>query len=150
MNQGALDQLIGTPSNGKQAALGFTPNSANKGRGGRLRAMGRQRQDRQHLPAVHVDDVLDTPIRPRSPHRRNGQNLRRAGCEQDLPLGQVQPTEISASPGSTDAVTEGLTNPRSWALACWQTVLAGLLSRRRTPWSRPATILERSASCKSR
>ena len=111
-NRGALSSANWTTFNGKQAALGFTPeNTANKGAASGYAPLdATSKISATYLPS-YVDDVLEYANLAALP--ATGETAKiyvTLDTNKTYRWSGSAYVEISASPGSTDAVTEGSTN----------------------------------------
>ena len=112
-NRGALSAADWATFNGKQAALGFTPeNVANKGvANGYAPLDGSTKISSTYLPS-YVDDVLEYAnlAAITAATGETGKIYVALDTNKTYRWSGSAYVEISASPGSTDAVTEGSTN----------------------------------------
>jgi hypothetical protein len=111
-NRGALSSANWTTFNNKQAALGFTPeNTANKGAANGYAPLdATSKISSTYLPS-YVDDVLEYANLAALP--ATGETAKiyvTLDTNKTYRWSGSAYVEISASPGSTDAVTEGSTN----------------------------------------
>ena len=143
-NRGALSAADWSTFNGKQAALGFTPeNSANKGAAGGYAPLdGSAKIASTYLPS-YVDDVLEYANFAALPGTgETGKIYVALDTNKTWRWSGSAYVEISASPGSTDAVTEGSTNLYFLGSRVLATVLAGLSTASNTVVTASHTILQ--------
>ena len=143
-NRGALSAADWSTFNGKQAALGFTPeNSANKGvAGGYAPLDGSAKIASTYLPS-YVDDVLEYANQAAFPGTgETGKIYVALDVNKTFRWSGSAYVEISASPGSTDAVTEGSSNLYFLGSRALATVLAGLSTASNTVVTDSHTILQ--------
>ena len=127
-NRGALSAADWSTFNGKQAALGFTPeNSANKGAAGGYAPLdGSSKIASTYLPS-YVDDVLEYADLASFPGTGETAKIYVAlDTNKTYRWSGSAYVEISPSPGSTDSVTEGSTNLYFTASRVLNAVLTGL------------------------
>ena len=108
----AAEAALQTAINGKQAALGFTAeNAANKGAANGYAPLGSDTKiSATYLPS-YVDDVLEyTNLAAFPATGETGKIYVTLDTNKTYRWSGSAYVEISASPGSTDAVTEGSTN----------------------------------------
>ena len=143
-NRGALSAADWSTFNGKQAALGFTPeNSANKGAAGGYAPLdGSAKIASTYLPS-YVDDVLEYANQAGFPDTgETGKIYVALDVNKTFRWSGSAYVEISASPGSTDAVTEGSTNLYFLGSRVLATVLDGLSTASNTVVTASHTILQ--------
>ena len=143
-NRGALSAADWSTFNGKQAALGFTPeNSANKGvAGGYAPLDGSAKIASTYLPS-YVDDVLEYANQAAFPGTgETGKIYVALDVNKTFRWSGSAYVEISASPGSTDAVTEGSSNLYFLGSRVLATVLAGLSTASNTVVTASHTVLQ--------
>ena len=143
-NRGALSAADWSTFNGKQAALGFTPeNSANKGAAGGYAPLdGSAKIASTYLPS-YVDDVLEYANQAAFPGTgETGKIYVALDVNKTFRWSGSAYVEISASPGSTDAVTEGSTNLYFLGSRVLATVLSGLSTASNTVVTASHTILQ--------
>ena len=143
-NRGALSAADWSTFNGKQAALGFTPeNSANKGAAGGYAPLdGSAKIASTYLPS-YVDDVLEYANQAAFPGTgETGKIYVALDVNKTFRWSGSAYVEISASPGSTDAVTEGSTNLYFLGSRVLATVLDGLSTASNTVVTASHTILQ--------
>lgn len=143
-NRGALSAADWSTFNGKQAALGFTPeNSANKGvAGGYAPLDGSTKIASTYLPS-YVDDVLEYANLAAFPGTGETAKIYVAlDTNKTYRWSGSAYVEISPSPGSTDSVTEGSTNLYFTASRVLNAVLTGLSTAAATVVTASHTVLE--------
>lgn len=143
-NRGALSAADWSTFNGKQAALGFTPeNSANKGvAGGYAPLDGSAKIASTYLPS-YVDDVLEYANQAAFPGTgETGKIYVALDTNKTYRWSGSAYVEISPSPGSTDSVTEGSTNLYFTASRVLNAVLTGLSTAAATVVTASHTVLE--------
>ena len=143
-NRGALSAADWSTFNGKQAALGFTPeNSANKGAAGGYAPLdGSTKIASTYLPS-YVDDVLEYANLAAFPGTGETAKIYVAlDTNKTYRWSGSAYVEISPSPGSTDSVTEGSTNLYFTASRVLNTVLTGLSTAAATVVTASHTVLE--------
>ena len=143
-NRGALSAADWSTFNGKQAALGFTPeNSANKGAAGGYAPLdGSAKIASTYLPS-YVDDVLEYANQAAFPGTgETGKIYVALDTNKTWRWSGSAYVEISASPGSTDSVTEGSTNLYFTASRVLNAVLTGLSTAAATVVTASHTVLE--------
>ena len=143
-NRGALSAADWATFNGKQAALGFTPeNSANKGAAGGYAPLdGSAKIASTYLPS-YVDDVLEYANQAAFPGTgETGKIYVALDTNKTWRWSGSAYVEISASPGSTDSVTEGSTNLYFTASRVLNAVLTGLSTAAATVVTASHTVLE--------
>lgn len=143
-NRGALSAADWSTFNGKQAALGFAPeNSANKGAAGGYAPLdGSAKIASTYLPS-YVDDVLEYANQAAFPGTgETGKIYVALDVNKTFRWSGSAYVEISASPGSTDAVTEGSTNLYFLGSRVLATVLDGLSTASNTVVTASHTILQ--------
>jgi len=143
-NRGALSAADWSTFNGKQAALGFTPeNSANKGAAGGYAPLdGSSKIASTYLPS-YVDDVLEYANQAAFPGTGETAKIYVAlDTNKTYRWSGSAYVEISPSPGSTDSVTEGSTNLYFTASRVLNTVLTGLSTAAATVVTASHTVLE--------
>jgi hypothetical protein len=143
-NRGALSAADWSTFNGKQAALGFTPeNSANKGAAGGYAPLdGSSKIASTYLPS-YVDDVLEYADLASFPGTGETAKIYVAlDTNKTYRWSGSAYVEISPSPGSTDSVTEGSTNLYFTASRVLNAVLTGLSTAAATVVTASHTVLE--------
>lgn len=143
-NRGALSAADWSTFNGKQAALGFTPeNSANKGAAGGYAPLdGSAKIASTYLPS-YVDDVLEYANQAAFPGTgETGKIYVDLDVNKTFRWSGSAYVEISPSPGSTDSVTEGSTNLYFTASRVLNAVLTGLSTAAATVVTASHTVLE--------
>jgi parallel beta-helix repeat protein len=143
-NRGVLSAADWITFNGKQAVLGFTPeDSANKGTAGGYAPLdGSAKIASTYLPS-YVDDVLEYANQAAFPGTgETGKIYVALDVNKTFRWSGSAYVEISASPGSTDAVTEGSTNLYFLGSRVLATVLAGLSTASNTVVTASHTILQ--------
>ena len=143
-NRGALSAADWSTFNGKQAALGFTPeNSANKGAAGGYAPLdGSSKIASTYLPS-YVDDVLEYANLAAFPGTGETAKIYVAlDTNKTYRWSGSAYVEISPSPGSTDSVTEGSTNLYFTASRVLNAVLTGLSTAAATVVTASHTVLE--------
>ncbi len=143
-NRGVLSAADWITFNGKQAVLGFTPeNSANKGAAGGYAPLdGSAKIASTYLPS-YVDDVLEYANQAAFPGTgETGKIYVALDVNKTYRWSGSAYVEISASPGSTDAVTEGSTNLYFLGSRVLATVLSGLSTASNTVVTASHTILQ--------
>ena len=143
-NRGALSAADWATFNGKQAALGFTPeNSANKGAAGGYAPLdGSAKIASTYLPS-YVDDVLEYANFSAFPGTgETGKIYVALDTNKTYRWSGSAYVEISPSPGSTDSVTEGSTNLYFTASRVLNAVLTGLSTAAATVVTASHTVLE--------
>ena len=143
-NRGALSAADWSTFNGKQAALGFTPeNSANKGAAGGYAPLdGSTKIASTYLPS-YVDDVLEYANLAAFPGTGETAKIYVAlDTNKTYRWSGSAYVEISPSPGSTDSVTEGSTNLYFTASRVLNAVLTGLSTAAATVVTASHTVLE--------
>ena len=143
-NRGALSAADWSTFNGKQAALGFTPeNSANKGAAGGYAPLdGSAKIASTYLPS-YVDDVLEYANFSAFPGTgETGKIYVALDTNKTWRWSGSAYVEISASPGSTDSVTEGSTNLYFLGSRVLNAVLTGLSTAAATVVTASHTVLE--------
>ena len=143
-NRGALSAADWSTFNGKQAALGFTPeNSANKGAAGGYAPLdGSSKIASTYLPS-YVDDVLEYADLASFPGTGETAKIYVAlDTNKTYRWSGSAYVEISPSPGSTDSVPEGSTNLYFTASRVLNAVLTGLSTAAATVVTASHTVLE--------
>ncbi len=143
-NRGALSAADWSTFNGKQAALGFTPeNSANKGAANGYAPLDSSTKIASTYLPSYVDDVLEYANLAAFPGTGEAAKIYVAlDTNKTYRWSGSAYVEISPSPGSTDAVTEGSTNLYFTASRVLGTVLAGLSTAAATVVTASHTVLE--------
>ena len=143
-NRGALSAADWSTFNGKQAALGFTPeNSANKGAANGYAPLDSSTKIASTYLPSYVDDVLEYANLAAFPGTGEAAKIYVAlDTNKTYRWSGSAYVEISPSPGSTDSVTEGSTNLYFTASRVLNAVLTGLSTAAATVVTPSHTVLE--------